>query len=147
MAFFTAKIWPFHANILNQNKSPRQTRWASVLKIFYLDQLVRLIRSIYLRFLARLDFLVFFFLGFSSASSSSSSSLVYHQAARITKATTTKITSAVFLSKPEVAAVSDEAISALVKLTVIFCGGVSDWWVLPTSSAINVCGPYGTSEK
>lgn len=37
-----------------------------------------------------------------SVSSSSSSSLVYHQAATITKATTTKITSAVLLSKPEV---------------------------------------------
>src|SRR3990167_10764561 len=117
-----------------KNKSPRQTRWASVLKIFYLDQLIRsirlirAIRSIYLRFLARLDFLAFFFLGFSSVSTadSSSSSFVYHHAARITKATTTKMTSAVFLSKPEVAAVSDEEISALVKLIVIFCGGISD---------------------
>ena len=35
---------------------------------------------------------------------SSSSSLVYHQAATITKATTTKIISAVLLSKPEAAA-------------------------------------------
>ena len=71
------------------------------------------------------DFRLFTF-DFDSDLTGSSSSLVYHQAAIITKATTTKMTKAVFLSKPEVATGEGEPTGSFVKLTVVTAGGLSD---------------------
>jgi len=62
--------------------------------------------------------LVTFDFDFDSCFTGSSSSLVYHQAAMITSATTTKITRAVFLSNPEVAAGVGEDRAAFLKLEI-----------------------------
>lgn len=63
----------------------------------------------------------------------------------ITKATTTKITMAVFLSKPETGAGVGVAIASVLKVTVVVTGGINDEWSLFTSSAFKVWFPYGTS--
>lgn len=65
----------------------------------------------------------------------------------ITSATTTRITVAVFLSKPVFAASVDASgIASFLKLTVINWAGESDLWSLVTSSARNVWLPYVTFE-
>ena len=63
----------------------------------------------------------------------------------ITRATTTRMTRAVFLSNPEETAGEGLAAGALLNFAVITTGDVRDVWLLLTSSAFNVCTPYGTS--
>ncbi len=91
-------------------------------------------------------FLIGFGLLVLASGSSSVSSLVYHQAATITRATTTRMTNVVFLSKPSVAAGVGEEIAAFLKLTVTSCGGLSGLLLAVTSSAFRVWSPYATSE-
>src|SRR3989344_4348656 len=64
------------------------------------------------------DFRVVDFVGVSS------SSLVYHQAAIMTRATTTRMTRAVFLSNPDVCAGDGLAGGVLLNFTVVVTGGV-----------------------
>jgi len=91
----------------------------------------------YLRLLDRF-FVVFFDPGVDGIGVGMSSSLVNHHAEIMTSATITKMTRAVFLSKPEETTGVGLAIGEVLKFTVKVAGGFRELLSLLTSSATSL---------